>query len=166
MTKEAAEWVSEAKLSEGLLPGENIKKTIRGLRKEHLFEGDDFRISHKEVQYSKTGVWKIMELMNLKNAPQSPVAGQAAGTDQGKAPAEKTAHASQEVPSAIVVRVWQNNPHYLLARIGKQEITVHARETRNFIPGMPVTLDKLSRRGQFSQIYDFTGRCPRARGKW
>ncbi len=160
------EWISESKLAAGLMPSETLRDRIRELRREHLFEGDDFRLHKKEVQYSRSGVEKLMDLLNVNTALEGATEPSMPDGVSVMGDAEKTAPALNAPVCAIVKRVWQNNPHYFQATLAGEDITVCVRESKNFAQGMEIPTEQLARRSQFSQIYDFVGRCPRGRGKW
>jgi hypothetical protein len=136
------------------------------MRKAHLFEGDDFRLDKREVRYSVQGVKKMLALMGVPEALQGSVAAKNNGPSDDMAQGATEPATAKNGGAAIVTRVWPGNPRYFLARMAGEEITVCARESRNFAIGMEIRADLLKRRGPGFAIYDFVGRCPRGRGRW
>ena len=159
-------WIAEAELAASLLPGETTRDSIREMRREHMTEGDDFKIARREIHYSVQGVKKMLALLGLPDAlagsvaASNPVPANTMPGDGTEAGRGKTGGA------ATVTRVWPGNPRYFMARLAGEEITVCARETRNFAIGMEIREELLKRRGPGYAIYDFVGRCPRGRGRW
>lgn len=159
------EWTPERDVAASIMPGDTMLETVRKMRQENLFEGEDFRIVRSGVEYSPDGIKKTLALIHV-TAPESPIEGTDIPPDAEPDPAKKTPPAGVPAVPASVLKVWPNNPHYLLAKLSGAEITICVKEARNFIPGMEIPGEHLKRRGQFSQIYDFVGRCPRGRGRW
>lgn len=172
--KKRAEWFPESAVSDMLLPGETMRDTIRDIRQKHLALDKDFRIHGREIVYSKAGVEKLAKLLKVgqvhpeKDAPppESPTAPPPLDPAQAQGQGEKDAPALQQPAPATVKRVWPNNPHYFMATLDGEDITVCVRDTRNFAIGMKIDRAMLKKRGPFSQIHDFIGRCPRGRGRW
>jgi len=85
------------------------------------------------------------------------------------APAGADAGAGEErvldgIMDAVVTRIYPKNRMFLEARLGGQTINVRVRSNEHFVEGMQIESRYLARVNE--RVFDFVGRCPRARGRW
>jgi hypothetical protein len=159
-------WISEADFAAGLMGGATVRDTVRALRKAHLYEGDDFKVVKKEVMLSPEGSKKLLAMLDLKNGPACHQEATSAAPTPDTGPSALLARDGQAGGPATVKRVWPKNPHYLLASMDGNDVTVYCRETKNFVSGMEIPRGQLHPRTGCCLLFDFTGRCPRGRGRW
>jgi hypothetical protein len=133
---------------------------VRELRAGNLYQDEDFGKVGREICYTEAAVEKIRELLK-KTAP---------GVRLGdlapmKVAAPKTpASAPTVMLDAVVVRIYPHNPQYLEALLGGQLITIRVANNSKFTRDMVIESRLLVMKN--ARMFDFVGRCPRARGKW
>lgn len=154
---------SEAELSKKL---GLTREAVREMRIMHLAQGDDWMKLGREIHYSDAGVKKLIKTIK-KNAPdganycdltlpkikaEPPMGVYLADLPDGP------------VLDAIVVRIYEKNPHYLEAKLGSRDIQVRVRNNQNFVAGMVIESRQLVMANE--RVFDYIGRCPRVRGRW
>lgn len=142
----------EAKVAESMGVA---RERIAALRAERLTEGQHFRIVRNAVVLTASGLEIVVTALKPGRSPspadESPVA-QAAGVPDG--PPARVSMTVRRVPANI---------RLLLCSIlnDRTERVVRVKDNRLFMPGMNLTaLDC----GQ--NLFQFTGRLPRRKGRW
>ena len=131
------------------------RERIAALRAERLTEGQHFRIVRNAVVLTASGLEIVVTALKPGRSPspadESPVA-KAAGVPDG--PPERV---------LMVVRRVPPNIRLLLCSIldDRTERVVRVKDNRLFMPGMALNAIYC---GQ--NLYQFTGRLPRRKGRW
>ena len=131
------------------------RERIAALRAEHLTEGPHFRSVRNAVVLTASGLELIVAALNPRSAP----------APADKSPQTQAAACPDGPPErvAMVVRRVPPNIRLLLASKldDRTERVVRVRDNRLFMPGMMLTAIDC---GQ--NLFQFTGRLPRRKGRW
>jgi len=132
------------------------REEVKELRVENLYQDEDFAKIGRDLCYTQDAIEKIRQIIK-KNAP--------AGVKLGDLALMKIKAARPPVIlDAVVTEVYPHNQEYLEALLGGQTITVHVNSNVNFLPGMIIQSRQLTMKN--TRVFNFSGRCPRARGRW
>jgi len=134
---------------------------VRELRADNLFQDEDFGKVGREICYTEAALNKIREILK-KTAPAGVKLGDLAPMKALTPP--PPGNAPTVILEAVVTRIYPDNPKYMEALLGGQTITIHVNKNTNFLPGMVIESRRL--RMKNPRVFDFDGRCPRARGRW
>ena len=137
------------------------REDMRDLRVEHLYQDEDWVKIGRGIHYSEDGIEKLRQILK-KNAPDGVKLGDIAILSTKAAP--DVPDAPTVILDAVVTKIYRKNPQFLEALLGGQPITVRVNNNANFIPGMVMQSRQLAMKKP--QLFDFIGRCPRARGRW
>ena len=137
------------------------REDMRELRVEHLYQDEDWVKIGREIHYSEDGIEKLRQILK-KNAPDGVKLGDIAPMSTKAAP--EAPDAPMVILDAVVTKIYPKNPQFLEALLGGQPITVRVNNNANFLPGMIIQSRQLAMKRP--QLFDFIGRCPRARGRW
>lgn len=131
---------------------------LRKLRREHLIEGEDWRIEGRFVVYTLSGRDRMSKLLENELQSHDP--------DGGKGPIE----IAMPEPAGEVERadLWLiktvRNPRIVLAALtpgGEPDQRVRVRSSANFLPGMVLPCLR-----EAENLWTLGRACPRWRGKW
>jgi hypothetical protein len=144
---------------------------VRRLRASELYLDEDFAKVGREIRYSAGAIEKLRRVLK-ENAPQGVRLGDvavkvpeaAAGSLSNGAQAMQEASDAAGEVDAVVTKVYPHNQKWMEALLGDLPIVIHVRSNVNFTVGMIIESRRLLVKNE--RVFDFVGRCPRARGRW
>lgn len=147
------------------------RENVRELRVAHLYQDEDFAMIGRAIHYAATGIEKLRQIIK-KNAPAGvkprdlsmPRIKDGSAATSASIGIYLASRKGEGILDAIVKEIYPKNPKYLMAILGDKEITVHVNSNVNFIKGMVIESRQLVMKNE--RVFEFNGRCPRARGKW
>jgi hypothetical protein len=137
------------------------RDTVRQLRGELLQHIEDFEKIGREIRYSEGAVKKLRWTLKKHGSPGARLGDLAV---LNVIPQDGESEKPTVVLDAKVTTIYKQNPKYMEAILGGQTVTVRVKKNTNFVPGMTIKGDRLKQEN--ARLYDFIGRCPRARGRW
>jgi hypothetical protein len=157
------------------------REDVRQLRADELYLDEDFinEAGGRGICYAASAIEKLRLVLKESAAPGaklgdlaiSPVGSARTDTDghgqemgQTDKPFDSAQDRATVILDAVVTKIYPHNPHYLEALLGVHPINVRVNSNANFIPGMIIPSQTLSKKNP--RQYDFIGRCPRGRGAW
>ena len=141
------------------------------LRRAHLTEGRDWRLSKKRLWLAQSGVDTLVRLKALPAAAARPDA-QTANAGAGEAIAEDSRKsAATKSPAALLFVRATRNPHIIECclmgddwlRPKKPLVRVRVRSGVNFRRGMELPAVLVA---GYTDLYDLGRACPKKPGKW
>jgi len=149
-------------------------KDIVSLRTQCLISEVDFVTISGRLYYAEDGIRKMCDKIIEKNK-------RAGVTPDDLAPKKvqvrgKATDAATVILDAEVIEIYHTNTKHMKALLGGREITVRVNSNANFIAqstdkkgnimqhGTIIPSRELAMKSQ--DLFDFVGRCPRARGRW
>lgn len=168
--------VSELDVAKRLgLSREQIRE-LRTMSESQIYEGEDWEKVGRDICYSSDGIAKLRQIIE-KHAPDAPrmndlsvkkIKASAAATSASLG--AYLADRKGMILDAEVTKIYPHNPQYLEAMLGDKTIVIRVNNNANFIerngdrPGTIIPSRQLVMKNE--RVFDFVGRCPRARGKW
>ncbi len=158
-----------------------IREEVRELRSKYLYQEEDFVKVGREICYAEDGLQKL-RLVLKKIAPAGVKAGDlgvprlntAAATSASLGVYLADRKEGEGILDAEVTKIYPSiptqHPQYLEATVGTKTIVIRVNSNVNFIakegekPGMIIPSRLLVMKNE--RVFDFTGRCPRRRGRW
>lgn len=123
-----------------------------------LLEGTDWKLIQNTVLYSENGMKRLERVLTGQSmSPGAEKKGMAA-----KEPSKPLVEppATPEEKKGVVTALTRNR-QILMAEIDGETCRVRVRSSENFVAGMQLTVQHID-----EDLYEFTGRCPRSRGRW
>lgn len=126
-----------------------------------LLEGTDWAMVNNAVMYSETGMKRLERVLTGKTEY-----GPTAHAEKATGPVNDSDAALVHAPAPpvqkkCVVTSVTRNRQILMANIDEKDCRVRVRSSENFVPGMELTVHHID-----EDLYEFIGRCPRAKGRW
>lgn len=133
---------------------------VARLRKEALFEREEWTRKGRMVQILQSGVDKIKALLTAATTPEG-ITPPSVNQDKPQAPQRAEAEASSAEPHAFVkITELARNPTLLFGNLGDKPVRVRVRSNKNFLVGMEIPV-----RVDITGLCWYTGRCPRWKGR-
>lgn len=133
----------------------------KNIREKNLKRGDDWNFVNKEIKYSNDAVRRLLQLLEVsgdveRNVKEKlnlvPKGGKDAEVDYRELVVERTCKNSK----IVLVRMEQED-----GTLGEEILRVRVQDSKNFVKGMRMKCYHIQ-----SDLWEFIGRCPRARGRW
>lgn len=157
---------SEERIAEIL----KISRTdLTEIRKEILFEKEHWSTQKRTVIYTKAGVDKVLEHLNLVSQGFA-VPLVVTKSDNGvQLESERPINdpeaisTKEDAPEYVLVKITQKfrNPLLMAAEFEGKPIRVRVRDSKNFMPGMEIKARRIR-----DDFFIFEGRCPRWKGRF
>lgn len=136
------------------------REEMKRIRKE-LTVDEDYGKVGREICYSEEAMAKIRQIIKKTAAPGVKLGDLAPMKVTG---GEEEPDAATVILDGVVTKIYEHNPQYMEVLLGGQTVTVRVNSNVNFMPGMIIQSRQLAMRNP--RVFDFIGRCPRAKGKW
>lgn len=138
------------------------KNELKEIRKDHLYQDEDFGKVGREICYAEEVMAKIRQIIKKTAAPGVTI-GDLVPMKVTEGPADPDK--PTVILEAIVRRVYPHiNKKIVEATLGGQPIVIRVENSTNFNEKMVIPASKLAMKNP--RVFDFIGRYPRARGIW